>query len=182
MKSRILILCVLIFSLSNYSFAFQKFSPSVEVLTSNKDEGFTTSESILFVYKGDTHSVHYYLNLENKLKKAIKKQLKTNYNLGFCYELKSENPHSDDVSVIPVLTPNKEDYKTICYVSITDFKGWDNHLASNRKQYFKLNFNFIDSYDSLNQQIILEVKTLYTMTSKNKLISKTISNLLFKVE
>lgn len=90
------------------------------------------------------------------------------FQLDFNYELTAEKSLEDDLDKIPSKIHNKEKYETICYISLTDIKSWDNHLIKKRKQNYILNIQLKDK--DLNEllNLKLQVNSYYTITTENK--------------
>ena len=133
---RILLLIILLFSLNTFSQNSGKFEAGVKIIENEKIEGYKKPKSILFIFKGHTHSINYFLDLKKRIRKTFKKKMKKyfkNFKLNFNYDLNAEKPFESDLKNIPSKKYNKKEYESICQISLSDFKGWDNHLLKKKK-------------------------------------------------
>ena len=63
---RILLLIIILFSLNTFSQNSEKFEPGVKIIENEKIEEYKNPKSILFIFKGHTHSINYFLDLKKK--------------------------------------------------------------------------------------------------------------------
>lgn len=178
---KILLLIVLLAGMSSFSQKNEKFKSGVKIIEKEKIKEYKKPKSILFIFKGHTHSIHYFLDLKKRIRKDFKKRMKKefkHFKLNFNYDLNAEKPFKFDLKKIPSKKYNKNEYESICYISLSDLKGWDNELIEKRKQNYNLNIELkttnLDSLITLK----LNVNTYYTIVTENrnssKLIYKTI--------
>jgi|TARA_B110000914_G_C15517756_1_gene474795 hypothetical protein len=178
---KILLLVVLLAGMSSFSQKNEKFKSGVKIIDNEKIKEYKKPKSILFIFKGHTHSINYFLDLKKRIRKDFKKKMKKefkNFKLNFNYDLNAEKPFESDLKNIPSKKYNKNDYETICYISLSYFKGWDNELIEKRK----LNYNLNIELKTINLDPLitlkLNVNSYYTILTENrnssKLIYKTI--------
>lgn len=183
MKKKLVFLLLVLTSTSFFCQENKDFKGHVEILKQEISENYITPSSILFVYEGSTHSINYYRDLTEKIRRSFKKRLKKEYKnleLKFNYNLKSKKPLKQDLVKIPKKKYSKKLYEKICHISISKFKGWDNHLIENRKQNYNLNIELVDSKTSKKDlSLLLDIYSTYTIATQNKNSAKIIvSNIL----
>ena len=178
---RILLLIILLLSLNTFSQKNKKFEPGVKIIENQKIEEYKNPKSILFIFKGHTHSINYFLDLKKRIRKTFKKKMKKefkDFKVNFNYDLNAKKPFKSDLEKIPSKKYNEKEYESICQISISDFKGWDYHLSKKRKQNYNLNIELKDINSSLLIAFKLNVSSYYTIVTQNKksgkLIYKTI--------
>lgn len=174
---RLLILTILLFGLNTFSQNTKKFKPGVKIIESEKIEEYKKPKSILFIFKGHTHSINYFLDLKKRIQKTFKKKMKTDFKdlkLNFNYELNAKNSFKFDLDNIPTKKYNENEYESICHISISDFKGWDNDLSKKRKQNYNLNIELKDINSIELIKLKLNVNSYYTILTQNKNSSKLI--------
>jgi len=169
-----LILISLFITFQTFSQSKEKFKPGVKVITLEKVEGYQKPASILFVFEGHTHLVSFFLDLESHLKKRFKKEIKKGLKLDFKYELYAKEAFESDLALIPKRNFSKNQYEVISYISISDFKGWDDHLFKKRKQNYNLNVILKDSDTNQLLKLILNASNYFTISRSNKKSSKLI--------
>jgi hypothetical protein len=171
---RILFLMILLLSLNTFSQKNEKFKPGVKIIDKEKIEEYKNPKSILFIFKGHTHSINYFLDLKKRIRKTFKKKIKKGFKLNFNFNLNAESPFKSDLNKIPSKKYNEKEYESICQISISDFKGWDNHLLEKRKQNYNLNVELKDANSNLLISLKLNVNSYYTIITQNKKSSKLI--------
>ena len=152
----------------------KKFKSGVKVTTIEKAENYQTPASILFVFKGHTHLVSYFLDVEKHLKRRFKKEIRKGVKLDFIYDLYAKDPFESDLSLIPKRNFDKTQYEAIAFVSISDFNSWDKDLYKKRKQNYNLNITIKDINSRELLSLVLNVSCYYTITNQNKKSSKYI--------
>ena len=171
---RILFLMILLLSLNTFSQKNEKFKPGVKIIDKEKIEEYKNPKSILFIFKGHTHSINYFLDLKKRIRKTFKKKMKKGFKLNFNFNLSAESPFKSDLNKIPSKKYNEKEYESICQISISDFKSWDNHLLEKRKQNYNLNVELKDANSNLLISLKLNVNSYYTIITQNKKSSKLI--------
>ena len=169
--TKIFLITLLLIGLNSFSQNTTEFEPGVEIIQSDKISEYESPKSILFVFEGHTHMINNFLDLKKHIRKAFKKRMKSDFKsflLDFNYNLTAEKSMKEDMEKIPSKKYRKEKYETICYISVTDIKGWDEHLIEKRKQNYILNADLKDK--DLNEllQLKLKVNSYYTITTENK--------------
>jgi hypothetical protein len=176
MKRFILLLIILLIGTNSFSQKKEKFKPGVKLEENTIISDFKSSNSILFIFKDDTHLINFYLDLTKRLKKRFKK---SNKKIDFNYELFSTKPFESDLNSIPKKTFLKADYDLICLISTSNFKGFDNHLIEKRKQNYDLNLKLEKSEtNELVETAKINVNSYYTIITQNKNSSKLIYDLI----
>ncbi len=176
MKRVVLLLIILLTATNSFSQKKEKFKPGVKLEKNTIITEFKSPNSILFIFKDDTHLINFYLDLTKKLKKLFKK---SNQKINFNYELFSAQPFDSDLNSIPKNTFNKFDYELICLISISNIKSWDNHLFDKRKQNYNLNLKLEKSEtNELVKTGKINVNSYYTIATQNKNSSKLIYDLI----
>ncbi len=176
MKKLILIL-ILISGLNNYSQNKRKFKPGVNIIENIKISEYEKPTSILFVFEGHTHLVNNFLDLKKRIIKTFKKRMKKeykNFKLDFDFNLNAEKSFKSDLKNIPHKKHNINEYKSVCYVTLSDFKGWDNHLIKKRKQNYNLNLILKNTDLVPLIKLKLNINSFYTIATQNKNSSKII--------
>ncbi len=174
---RILLLIILLIGINGFSQKSGKFKPGVKIIENEKIEKYKKPNSILFIFKGHTHSINYFLDLKKKIRKTFKKKMKKefkHFKLNFNYDLNAKKPFKFDLDKIPSKKYNKKEYESVCHISISDFRGWDNQLIKNRKQNYNLNVELKDINSNQLITLKLNVNTYYTILTQNKNSSKLI--------
>jgi hypothetical protein len=174
---KMFLLIVSLISLTISSQNNKKFNPGVKLIENKKIESYKSPKSILFIFKGDTHLINYYLDLKKRIRKTFKKKMKKdfkNFKLNFNYNLTSKNPYKFDLENIPSKNYSKNKYESICYISMSDFKGWDNNLLEKRKQNYNLNIELTGLNSIQLMTFILNVNSYFTIITQNKNSSKLI--------
>ena len=174
---KIIVLIVLVCSLNAFSQKSEKFEPGVRIIENEKIDEYNKPKSILFIFKGHTHYIYYFLDLKKRLQKTFKKNLKKdfkNFKLNFNYDLNAKNPLEVDLRNIPSNKYNEREYELICQISISDIKGWDDHLIKKRKQYYNINVEIKDVDSRLLTVVKLNVNSYYTIITQNKESGKLI--------
>lgn len=174
---RIFLLILLVNGLSSFSQNIGKFKVGVKITENEKISEYIVPSSILFVFEGDTHLINNFLNLKKRIRATFKKKMKKNFRnfkLDFNYNLSSEKPFKSDLSKIPSKKYDEKEYQAICYVTLSDFKGWDNHLIEKRKQNYNLNIELEDVNFNKLMKLKLNVNSYYTIATQNKKSSKII--------
>ena len=174
---RILLLIIILFSLNTFSQNSEKFEPGVKIIENEKIEEYKNPKSILFIFKGHTHSINYFLDLKKRIRKTFKKKMKKdfkNLKLNFNYDLSANNSLKSDLDNIPSKKYNEKEYESTCHISISDFEGWDNHLLEKRKQNYNLNIELKNINSIKLITLKLNVNSYYTILTQNKNSSKLI--------
>jgi hypothetical protein len=176
---RILFLMILLLGLNTFSQKNEKFKPGVKIINKEKIEEYKNPKSILFIFKGHTHSINYFLDLKKRIRKTFKKKMKKgfkDFKLNFNFSLNAESPFKSDLNKIPSKKYNEKRYESICQISISDFKAWDNHLEINkRKQNYNLNLVFKQNKTKDKKGILkINVNSYDTILTQNKNSSKLI--------
>jgi hypothetical protein len=150
--------------------AQDKFRPDVTIKSNTIISEVNSFTSVLFVFKGSTHMINYYLDLSKKLKKSFRKsksKVKFNYDLYSKYTLES------DYKKIPIKKNNPNDFHIVCEVSLSNMKAWDNDLLKKRKQSYIIDLKILQK-GKLIESAKLNVKTYFTIITQNKKSSKLI--------
>ena len=174
---RIFLLILLLNGLNSFSQNIGKFKPGVKITENEKTSEYITPSSILFVFEGHTHMINNFLDLEKKIRKTFKKKMKKefkNFKLDFNFNLNAEKSFKSDLSSIPSKKYNEKEYQAICYITLTDFKGWDNYLIEKRKQNYNLNIELKDIDFNKLMKLKLNVNSFNTIATQNKNSSKII--------
>lgn len=169
-----LVLISLFITFQTFSQSKEKFKPGVKVSTLEKVEGYQKPASILFVFEGHTHLVSFFLDLEKHIQRRFKKDIKKGFTLDFMYELTSKKPMEIELALIPKRKFDKANYQSVAYVTISDFKGWDDHLFKKRKQNYNLNIILKDSDAKQLLKLVLNASNYFTISRSNKKSSKLI--------
>lgn len=166
---RIVLLITLLIGFNTFSQKKGKFKPGVKIIELKKIEEYKKPKSILFVFKGHTHSINYFLDLEKRVRRSFK-DIRINFN----YHLNAENSLQSDLQKIPSIKYNKNNYEATGYISITDFKIWNNNVSESNKLNYNLNFKMEDL--NLNSLITLKlnVNSYSTILTQNKKLNKAI--------
>lgn len=173
---KILVLFCLISSCTLFSQKEAKFKPGVQVFQKEKINKFKAPSSILFLFEGDTHHINFFLSLEKKLLKRFKRKIKKS-ELGFNYNLKSNNPLDFDLKKIPKKVSPKKLYETICAIYISDYKWKRNLLSKTIQSSYRLNISLKDKRNKkLRLKLVLNVNSRHTILTQNGKISKLIYN------
>ena len=162
------------------SFSQEKveFRPGVQIFENEINPKYKTPSSILFVFGGGTHSIRYYLDLKKEIRTQFRKHKKKEFKkfkLKFSFDLKSKKPLKNDLATIPSSKYHYENFEIICFITISDFNGWDNHLIEKRKQNYLLNLKLVNW--KTNQTMLklkLNVNSYYTILTQNKNSSRLI--------
>lgn len=173
MKNIVSILILLI-TFQAFPQEHKKFKSGVKVSTIEKAENYQKPTSVLFVFKGHTHLVSFFLDLEKHLKRRFKKEIKNGFTLDLVYDLHAKDPFESDLALIPKRDFDKTQYEAIAFVSISDFKTWDKDLYKKRKQNYNLNIVLKDPKSTKLLSLVLNVSSYYTITNENKKSSKLI--------
>jgi hypothetical protein len=174
---RILFLIILLLSLNTFSQKNEKFKSGVKIIENEKIEKYKNPKSILFIFKGHTHSINFFLDLKKRIRKIFKKKMKKefkDFKVNFNYDLNAKKSLKSDLDNIPSKKYNEKEYESICQIFISDFKGWDYHLSKKRKQNYNLNIELKDINSSLLIAFKLNVSSYYTIATQNKKSSKLI--------
>jgi len=174
---RIFLILLLLNGLNSFSQNIEKFKSGVKITENEKISEYIAPSSILFVFEGHTHMINNFLDLKKRIRKAFKKKMKKefrNFKLDFNYNLSAEKPFKSDLSNIPSKKYNEKEYQAICYITLSDFKGWDNHLLEKRTQNYNLNIELKDINFNNLMKLKLNVNSYYTIASQNKNSSKII--------
>lgn len=171
---RILLLIILLLSLNTFSQKSKKFKPGVKIIKNQKIEEYKNPNSILFIFKGHTHSINYFLDLKKRIRSVFKRKIKKEFKINFNYDLNAKNPFKSDLDNIPSKKYNEEEYESICQISISYSKDWDNNLLEKRKQNYYLNIELKDVNSNLLIAFKLNVNSYYTILTQNKKSSKLI--------
>lgn len=169
MKKIILLLIVFI-GINAFSQNKESFKPGVKLIEGQKIENYKNPNSILFVFKGHSHSINFFLDLEKKIRKKFKKNKKKGgkIELNFNYNLSTQNSLKHDLEKIPMKKYDRKEYESICHISISDIKGWDHHLLKKRKQSYTLDVELKDVNLSALKTFKLNVNSYYTILTQNK--------------
>lgn len=176
---RIILLIILICSLNAFSQNSENFETGVKIIENKKIEEYDKPKSILFIFKGHTHYIYYFLDLKKRLRKTFRKNLKKDFKsfkLNFNYDLNTENPLEVDLKNIPSKKYNEREYELICQISISDIKGWDNHLIKKRKVNYNINIEIKEVDSRLLTGAKLNVNSYFTIITQNKESGKLIYN------
>lgn len=173
------ILMLMLFSaINSFTQTSGKFKPGVELIENNVLDSTKKSKSILFVFEDHTHFIDHYLNLAKKLKRAFKKSEVT---IDFEYRLSADNPLPSDLELIPKESPKTTGFDAICTITTAQFKFWDDHLITKRKQNHNLIFELIQEENKvLIETGKINIKTYYTISTENKKLSVLLHNLLVR--
>ena len=176
MKRFILLLMISLIGTNSFSQKKEKFKPRVKLEENTIISEFKSPSSILFIFKGDTHLINFYLNLAKRLKKRFRK---SNQKIDFNYELYNPKPLESDLNSVPNKIFHKADYELICLISTSNLKNWDNHLIEKRKQNYDLNLKLekIET-NELVETAKINVNSYYTIITQNKNSSKLIYDLI----
>ena len=176
MKRFILLLIILLIGINSFSQKKEKFKSGIKLVENTIISDFKSPNSILFIFKGDTHSINLYLDLTKRLKKLFKK---TNKQIDFNYELFSAKPFESDLNSIPKKTFLKADYELICLISTSNQKGLGSYSIEKRKQIYDLDLKLEKSATTeLVGTAKINVKSYYTIITQNKNSSKLIYELI----
>jgi len=181
--TRILLLIILLIGLNTFSQNNGKFKSGVKIIENKKIEEYKNPRSILFIFKGHTHSINYFLDLKKRIKKIFKKKMKKgfkDFKLNFNYDLNAEKSFKSDLDNIPSKKYNKKEYESICHISISDFKSWDNYSIEKRKQNYNLNIELKDINSALLITLKLNVNTYFSILTQNKKSSKLIYEMIME--
>jgi hypothetical protein len=167
---------LLLFLMLSFPVVAQKnkdFKPGSEITEQLYNKNYSIPKSILFVFRGDTHSINHYLILEKKLKKEFKR---SEIKIGFIYDLLAYgNPPQRELDLIPKPELSFADFETVCELASENMKFWDQHLNKFRKQRFDLRVNLSDQKNNSHlANISIRVNTYYTIATQNKALAKTI--------
>lgn len=171
---KILLFISLLITFQAFSQDKEKFKPGVKVTTIEKVADYQKPISILFVFKGDTHLVNYFLDLKDHIQRRFKKDIKNGLKLDFMYKLTFEKSTDNKLKIIPKGKFDPTTYEAAAYVTISDFKGWDDHLFKKRKQNYNLNIILKDTDSTELLKLVLNVSSYFTIARKNKKSSKLI--------
>jgi hypothetical protein len=148
----------------------EKFKPGVTITEVKKDSSFKMPKSVLFVFEGDLHLINNFKDLSKYLRKEFK-----HYETAFNYDLSSNKPLPEDLKKIPDKTYDKELFESVCFIKISEFKSWDNHLIRERKQNYRSNLFLKDVKTNIQTlKLVLYINSFYTVSTQNKNISATI--------
>ena len=155
-----------------------KFKSGVELIENKIVVDLQKPTSILFVYEDHTHHISHYLNLSKKLKRAFKN---SEVEIGFKYQLNSDDPLKSELKLIPEKPINESNFKYVCKITTADFYFWDNNLNNTRKR--KQDHNLIFELVNKKTNELIEtgkinIKTYYTISTENKKLSNLLYDLL----
>ena len=176
MKKFILLVIISLIGTNSFSQKKEKFKLGVKLEENTIITDFKSANSILFIFKDDTHMINFYLDLTKRLKKRFNK---SNQKIDFNFELYSDNPFESDLNSIPKKNFNKTDYDLICMISTSTLRFWDNHLFDKRKQNYDLILRLEKSEtNELVETAKINVNSYYTIVTQNKNLSKLIYELI----
>lgn len=178
MKKFLILFCFLFLGANTFSQEKVKFKPGVSILEKEKTSEFKKPSSILFVFKGDTHNVYNFLDLEKEITKRFEKAQEKNESqcqFVFNYKLEAENPLEHDVESMPKKRYSEAVFETVCYLYTSEIKSWHHHLNKRRKQHYQLHI-YLKNKESerIILKLVLDVKTYHTILTQNKNISKLV--------
>ena len=104
MKKFILLVIISLIGTNSSSQKKEKFKLGVKLEENTIITDFKSANSILFIFKDDTHMINFYLDLTKRLKKRFNK---SNQKIDFNFELYSDNPFESDLNSIPKKKFNK---------------------------------------------------------------------------
>ena len=174
---RILLLIILLLSLNTFSQKSKKFEPGIIIIKNQKIEDYKNPKSILFIFKGHTHFINYFLDLKKRIQKTFKKKMKKelkDFKIDFNYDLNAKKPFKSDLDNIPSKKYNEKEYESICAISISYSEDLDNHFLEKRKLNYNLNIELKDVNSNLLIDFKLNVNSYYTILTQNKKSSKLI--------
>jgi len=130
---------ILIFLVSPFFLCFgqkrEKFKKGAVVIERIASKNYTDPKSIYFVFKGDTHLVNFYKDLQSKIEKVFEN---SDIKIGFSYILSSNNPLKVDLENIPKTKAKYSDFQVIAAISISFIKSLDSPDIYQRKQNYNL--------------------------------------------
>lgn len=180
MKKLTLLLIFIYISHNSFSQKNEDFKPGVQLLENNIISQYETPSSILFIFKGDTHLINFYLDLRKKIKKQFRK---SKLKIDFDYELNIDKPLKSDLESIPKNKFQKTDYDLTCSISISisDIKTWnlDKQITHKNKQSYAL--NLVLEENTTNQTVeyaTINVNSINTIITQNTNSSKLIFDLI----
>ena len=98
MKKFILLVIISLIGTNSSSQKKEKFKLGVKLEENTIITDFKSANSILFIFKDDTHMINFYLDLTKRLKKRFNK---SNQKIDFNFELYSDNPFESDLNSNP---------------------------------------------------------------------------------
>jgi hypothetical protein len=177
-KKFIILSTIFLVGINGYGQKKKAFIPGVKLQENTIVSEVYFKDSILFVFKGHTHLINFYLDLSESLKKQF---IKSENKVDFNFDLFSNKPFESDLKSIPKEKIDKTNYNIICVISTSNFKSWDSHLIQKRKQNYNLNIVLKKSKkDELIKTAIINVNSYYTITTQNNNSSLLIYDIITK--
>jgi len=147
----------------------KKFRKGVVITERIASKNYTAPKSIYFAFKGDTHFVNFYKDLQSNIEKVFEN---SDVKIGFSYILSSNNPLKVDLENIPKTKAKHSDFQVIAAISISFIKSLDSPDVYQRKQNYNLIMETVNvKLDATVLKTILNVKSFNTIATQNKNIA-----------
>jgi len=144
----------------------KKFRKRTVIIERKVSKNYTAPKSIYFIFKGNTHLVYYYRDLEHNLEVVFKD---SKIKLGFKYQLPSNNPLKVDLENIPKTSVKYTYFQSIAAISLKFNKSINSSNIYLRKQNYNLNLELVDvKSDSSILKTTIKVKNYNTIVTQNK--------------
>ncbi|WP_047547934.1 hypothetical protein [Psychroserpens sp. Hel_I_66] len=182
--NKLIIVLIIIFGIQIPGFSQNNENKEfgVTILNIDKSYEFKPYSSTLIIFKGNTHLINNFLDLEKHIKRTFRKKSKK-HNLEFNFELSSEKSYGDDLKKVPSKKYDPIEFDIVCeiYLLVSEIKSSAINNIDERNQIYNLYVTFKNNVEKTTiTEVVLEVKSLGTITSQNKNIAKAISETILK--
>ena len=174
MKNYVIFLLILLMGINANCQKNEKFKEGVKVTSKEIIFKLDSINSILFVFKGDTHLVDNYMSFTEELQNQAEQ-----FDLSFIYDLFTKQPLESDLEPISKNMYDCLKHDVVCTINILSIKSCDNNMGSKRKQNYDLSVRLHSCNTNKTVMVtMLNVNSYYTISTQNKNLSKLIYSMI----